>query len=186
MVGPENAYSATISSDNRGTEILMTPQTPATGFSPTFRSKASLAHPSRRPIFEANNAAWSYTKCAILFFAAILITWIPSSANRVFSVINHGGRSLPLEYMSALVLPLQGFWNAVIYTITSWTAVKVLFASIRHGTYRWRQPAGSESLPDTYSPPQRPSTGRIVDKYRSESTTELDSRPPSREPVFRV
>lgn len=28
--------------------------------------------------------------------------------------------------MSAFVLPLQGFWNAVIYAVTSWSACKSL------------------------------------------------------------
>jgi hypothetical protein len=28
--------------------------------------------------------------------------------------------------MSATVLPLQGFWNAVIYAVTSWAACKAL------------------------------------------------------------
>lgn len=46
-------------------------------------------------------------KCAILFFTALLVTWIPSSANRAFSVLHANEVSLPLE-----VLPLQDFWNA--------------------------------------------------------------------------
>ena len=29
------------------------------------------------------------------------------------------------------MLPLMGFWNAVIYTTTSWEAVKSLFANVR-------------------------------------------------------
>ena len=79
---------------------------------------------------EAHRATWSYTKCAILFFAALLITWIPSSGNRVYSLINNGDVSKPLFYASALVLPLQGFWNAVIYTVTSWAACKAFFGNI--------------------------------------------------------
>lgn len=73
---------------------------------------------------ELNQAAWSYTKCAILFFTALLVTWIPSSANRVYA-FTHGNESLlALEFISALVLPLQGFWNAVIYAVTSWSACR--------------------------------------------------------------
>jgi hypothetical protein len=45
-------------------------------------------YPTRRyAAMAANNAAWSYTKVACLFFVAMMITWIPSSANRVFSVL---------------------------------------------------------------------------------------------------
>lgn len=90
--------------------------------------------PTRRyAAMEANTAIYSYTKVALMFFCVMMITWIPSSANRVFSVVHKGQVSLPLEYISATVLPLQGFWNAVIYTITSWPAVKALWRQLRSG-----------------------------------------------------
>jgi len=81
----------------------------------------------RRAAYEANSAILSYTKCALLFFTAMLVTWIPSSANRVYSVVHNGSTSTTLEIMSAAVLPLQGVWNAMIYAVTSWKAVKMLF-----------------------------------------------------------
>ncbi|TVY26362.1 Cyclic AMP receptor-like protein A [Lachnellula hyalina] len=68
---------------------------------------------------ESNTAIWSYTKVSMLFFIAMMVTWIPSSANRVYSTIHPNEISLPLEYASALVLPLQGFWNCIIYATTS-------------------------------------------------------------------
>ncbi|KAK1760203.1 cyclic AMP receptor 1 [Echria macrotheca] len=79
---------------------------------------------------EAHKAIWSYTKCALLFFAVLLITWIPSSGNRVYTLINNGDVSRPLFFASAFVLPLQGFWNAVIYAVTSWTACKQFWVTI--------------------------------------------------------
>ncbi|KAL2139781.1 hypothetical protein VTI28DRAFT_4697 [Corynascus sepedonium] len=85
----------------------------------------------RRAAYEANNATWSYTKCALLFFTAMLVTWLPSSANRVYSVIHPGKASLALEYMSSFVLPLQGFWNAIIYCVTSWGACKIVWGDIQ-------------------------------------------------------
>jgi hypothetical protein len=85
----------------------------------------------RRAAYEATNATWSYTKCALLFFTAMLVTWIPSSANRVFGVVHAGQTSLPLEYMSAFVLPLQGFWNAIIYCVTSWGACRMVGEDLR-------------------------------------------------------
>ena len=36
-----------------------------------------------------------------------------------------------LNYASSLVFPLQGFWNVVVYIITSQTACKRLWAHIR-------------------------------------------------------
>jgi hypothetical protein len=81
----------------------------------------------RRRNHERDNAAWSYTKCALLFFTAMLVTWIPSSANRLYSLTHDRSTSVPLEFMSVLVLPLQGFWNCLVYVTISWTACKNLF-----------------------------------------------------------
>ncbi|KAL7965993.1 G-protein coupled receptor [Trichoderma sp. SZMC 28014] len=81
----------------------------------------------RRRNHERDNAAWSYTKCALLFFTAMLVTWIPSSANRLYSLTHHRSTSVVLEFMSVIVLPLQGFWNCLVYVTISWTACKNLF-----------------------------------------------------------
>lgn len=128
---PNAAYSVTISASSRQQqrESLndMTPPIPSTAAAARQNQNLPVTQPHRRrAAYEANNAAWSYAKCAILFFTAMLVTWIPSSANRVFSVVNAGMVSLPLEFMSAFVLPLQGFWNACIYIVTSWKACKTL------------------------------------------------------------
>jgi hypothetical protein len=87
---------------------------------------------------EANNAAWSYTKVAVLFFTAMLVTWIPSSANRVFSVVHPLEISPQLVFASSFVLPLQGFWNAVIYITTSWSAVVAIFRDCDFGCLKGR------------------------------------------------
>lgn len=97
-------------------------------------------NPGRSRTYEANNAAWAYTKCAILFFTALLVTWIPSSANRVYSFIHAPQTLPPLEIMSAFVLPLQGFWNSIIYIVTSWAACKTFVSDMRLG----RRPAARE------------------------------------------
>ncbi|KAI1079299.1 family A G protein-coupled receptor-like protein [Whalleya microplaca] len=119
---PKQAYTVTISSSKRNGESQQVPvedeSRPKTARGMTQKRRAN---------FEANNATWSYSKCAILFFTALLVTWIPSSANRMYSVANRNKSSVTLEVMSALVLPLQGFWNTLIYVATSWEAVKKLF-----------------------------------------------------------
>ena len=79
---------------------------------------------------EANKAAFSYCKCALLFFASLLITWVPSSVNRVYSLVHPDTQLFPLLLASAVVLPLQGFWNALIYIATSLPACKALFSQI--------------------------------------------------------
>jgi hypothetical protein len=89
--------------------------------------------PRKYTAVEANTAIWSYTKVSLLFFLAMMITWIPSSANRLFSLLHPGEISLGLAYTSALVLPLQGFWNATIYATTSLSACRELWANIKAG-----------------------------------------------------
>ena len=139
---PNAQYSVTISSSNRNPEresfgdVGLPIQTNSNGnpgpLSPSAASQQpTTPNPARRRHYEANSAAWSYAKCAFLFFTAMLVTWIPSSANRVYSVIHINKISLPLEYMSAFVLPLQGFWNALIYAVTSWGACKALARDVR-------------------------------------------------------
>ncbi|KAF4994047.1 hypothetical protein FGRMN_6081 [Fusarium graminum] len=151
------------------------------------RSVGSMARKRNR---ELNNAAWQYTKCALLFFTAILITWVPSSSNRVYSVFHPQSSSHALEFMSAFVLPLQGFWNALIYAVTSWSACKNLMSDIRTG----RRPDVTELVggmkPEASAHHARtPTNGhrhnlgqfRRSNKFETESMTELanDSRPTS-------
>ncbi len=98
--------------------------------SPRFDGPPTPSMQNRRKhaALDANSAAWGYTKVALLFFCSLLITWVPSSINRVYSLIYPQLVSLPFTYASSVVLPLMGFWNAVIYVTTSWAAVKVMFA----------------------------------------------------------
>lgn len=79
-------------------------------------------------VVAANKAAWSYSKCAMLFFSAMIITWLPSTLNRLYNLASGGSASPALEYMTAIVLPIQGFWNCVIYCVTSRDAVREFFA----------------------------------------------------------
>ncbi|KAL0636325.1 hypothetical protein Q9L58_004672 [Maublancomyces gigas] len=73
---------------------------------------------------EANTAAWAYCRCAMLFFLALVITWLPSSINRIYNLINPDATNFGLNFAAALVLPCQGFWNALIYTVTTLPACK--------------------------------------------------------------
>lgn len=135
--GANSAYSVHISAENYGSRSDEV-EHPSHGRTIQHTSTIQVAphkppNPARRRNHELNNAAWSYTKCAILFFTAILITWIPSTANRVYSVVHQNESFAPLEFMSAFVLPLQGFWNAVIYAVTSWGACKNLLHDLRIG-----------------------------------------------------
>ncbi|MCJ1422428.1 hypothetical protein MMC29_000308 [Sticta canariensis] len=97
---------------------------------PLTPSGETLTYRKNKAAMEANTAAWGYTKCALLFFVSLLITWVPSSINRVYSLVHPDLISVPFTYASGVVLPLMGFWNSVIYITTSWTPCKMLFRGI--------------------------------------------------------
>ncbi|KAM4054502.1 7 transmembrane receptor (secretin family) domain-containing protein [Hirsutella rhossiliensis] len=61
----------------------------------------------------------AYLRTSFIFGFAVLITWIPSSVNRLYSLANGGRISFSLSVASGCVLPLQGVWNAIIYLTTS-------------------------------------------------------------------
>ncbi|KAJ1329188.1 cAMP receptor-like G-protein coupled receptor [Microdochium nivale] len=112
-----------------GSGIIPRPQTSSAAT--TAGAAAASARLQRgRAAVAANSAAWSYTKCAMLFFTAMLITWLPSTGNRLYNLASGGQTSTALEYMTAIVLPIQGFWNCVIYCVTSSEAVAAFFQDI--------------------------------------------------------
>ncbi len=61
----------------------------------------------------------AYLRTSFVFAFAVLITWITSSINRLYSITHNGKISFPLSDASGCVLPLQGVWNAIIYLTTS-------------------------------------------------------------------
>ncbi|KAL7792054.1 putative G-protein coupled receptor protein [Trichoderma ceciliae] len=77
------------------------------------RSNASLKLKRLDPVKMA------YLRTSFIFGFAILITWIPSSVNRLYSLTYHGRVNFQLSIASGCVLPLQGVWNALIYFTTS-------------------------------------------------------------------
>jgi hypothetical protein len=79
---------------------------------------------------ETNAEAWLYARVAFLFFIALLITWVPSSVNRVYAMVNPNKINFALNYVSSFVFPLQGFWNVIVYIITSQTACRRLWTDM--------------------------------------------------------
>ncbi|KAM0326305.1 hypothetical protein ACHAQA_006903 [Verticillium albo-atrum] len=74
----------------------------------------------------------AYLRTSFIFAISILVTWTPSSINRVNDLVNPGQVSFGLNVATAIVLPLQGVWNAVIYFMTSWNTVKEEYRSMMH------------------------------------------------------
>jgi len=95
---------------------------------PSARFRDSVpVNTTRKNAIEANTAAWAYCRCAMFFFLALVITWLPATINRIYTVIYPGTTNFGLNFASALVLPCQGFWNGVIYIITTFPACKQFF-----------------------------------------------------------
>ncbi|MCJ1324617.1 hypothetical protein MMC10_001279 [Thelotrema lepadinum] len=77
-----------------------------------------------------NAESWLYARVAFLYFLALAITWIPSSVNRVYGIFHQTDPSFGLNLLTGLLLPLQGFWNVIVYIITSRTACQHLWAKL--------------------------------------------------------
>lgn len=159
-------------------EDLVIPFSPKVATKPTEMATATQPHhaaPRPRPIHtlkksysDHHNATSAYTKTAMLFFAVLLITWIPSSANRVFTFVHPGTTNVALEYMSAIVLPLQGFWNAIIYVFTSWSAFKSYFGDFTIG----RQTKPAKTATHQQSPTVATSSFERASHLQSQDSTD--------------
>jgi hypothetical protein len=90
----------------------------------------------------------AYAKCASLFFLSIIVTWVPSSANRVYGLLHPSRPSYSLNIAAAAVLPLQGFWNTIIFFWISWNIVTDQWHDLRHGkaTQRIRANTSTEQI----------------------------------------
>ncbi|KAI0175529.1 hypothetical protein GGR52DRAFT_316597 [Hypoxylon sp. FL1284] len=66
----------------------------------------------------------AYLRTSFVFAVSVFVTWTPSSVNRVHDLVYTQRASYALNLASAVVLPLQGLWNAVIFFSTSWRALR--------------------------------------------------------------
>ncbi|KAK4167139.1 putative G-protein coupled receptor [Cladorrhinum sp. PSN259] len=81
----------------------------------------------------------AYLRTSFVFAISVLVTWTPSSINRVYSAIYPTRTSYALNLASAVVLPLQGLWNAVIFTATSWKLLKEEWGIVVARFETWRR-----------------------------------------------
>jgi hypothetical protein len=107
----KTSYRATVYATNDGAESAALPPRPA----------SSATHHQNSHIKRAagNEAAVAYLKVAFLMFVALIVVWVPSSVNRLYQFIHLNQPNFPLSLISAVVLPMQGVWNATIYTYTT-------------------------------------------------------------------
>lgn len=128
----------------RATVIATTPLAEA----PEMPTTLSTSRPVRRTA-EGHAAAMAYFQVAFLMFLALFVVWLPSSINRMYQFIHKDRPSFALNIISAIVLPLQGAWNAIIYIFTTraecrraWRMIvskvtgKPAKHQLRHGSYR--------------------------------------------------
>ena len=76
---------------------------------------------------ESNPEAWLYARVAFLFFAVMMICWTPASINRLYSTIRPDELVFGLNFAAIVLLPLQGLLNAIVYAVSSQSAVRGLF-----------------------------------------------------------
>jgi hypothetical protein len=120
---------------------------------------------------ETNPEAWLYARVAVLFFIALLVTWVPSSVNRVYALARpHYPINFPLNYVSSFVFPLQGFWNAIVYIITSQTACRRLWNQMFSSRNTRRTGSMGASLTGSHDRHRYPTSG----KQRLESVSSLN------------
>ncbi|ORY09186.1 hypothetical protein BCR34DRAFT_602979 [Clohesyomyces aquaticus] len=130
---PNSTYTVTVSAETNIVDEEVA--------QPSFTSTGPTGPPTRRsPAMEGNTAAWGYFKVAFLMFAALFIVWVPSTVNRVQQFVDKDHPIFALNLASALVLPLQGFWNAMVYMSTTWPECKRAFADMMDGVTNTKRP----------------------------------------------
>ncbi|KAM3517346.1 hypothetical protein NHJ13051_009059 [Beauveria bassiana] len=90
--------------------------------SPLKRAMASVKSACRQ-FTVADPVKRAYLRTSFLFAISVLVTWIPSSMNRIHSWIA-GQSPYQFHVATAAVLPLQGLWNAIIFFVTSWNVLQ--------------------------------------------------------------
>ncbi|KAF1945071.1 G protein coupled receptor family protein [Clathrospora elynae] len=116
-------------------------------------AQSASVRPSRKAV-EGHAAAMAYFWVAFLMFIALFVVWVPSTINRLYQFIHKDNPSFGLNIISAIVLPLQGAWNATIYIFTTRAECKRAHSMIV---------SKLTGKPFRYQPRQ--------DQYRTETTT---------------
>lgn len=127
------------------------------GNTPTHLHSGAGRTPSQRiSLAERGRRAWhrftsklrhmdpiklAYLRTSFVFAISVLVTWTPSSINRVYTLVHPTRISYGLNIASAIVLPLQGVWNAVIYFSTSWNTLRDEVGR-RYARSRWMRRVG--------------------------------------------
>jgi hypothetical protein len=116
-------YRATVFATNHAGESAPLPPRPCS--SATYHQNPHIKRAA------GNEAALAYLKVAFLMFIALIVVWVPSSVNRLYQYIHGNQANFPLSLMSAIVLPMQGTWNATIYIYTTQAEYRRAYTILR-------------------------------------------------------
>ncbi|KAH7150139.1 hypothetical protein B0J13DRAFT_583473 [Dactylonectria estremocensis] len=117
----------------------------------------------------------AYLRTSFLFALSVLVTWIPSSMNRIHSWLV-GESPYEFHVATAAVLPLQGLWNAVIFFISSGHSLREAWSEAWRDAIEGRQCDMAEARLDrvVVSPDVRSGRGdSCLDDTDSGSDVEL-------------
>lgn len=114
----------------QGSQPIFTPNTIQHRARAAFSRRFTIGGSGSKTVFQSSStskATMRYCKCASLFFLFLSIVWVPSSVNRIYTLVYPDRVVFGLQFAAALVLPLQGFCNFFIYFMTSSYAIKCLW-----------------------------------------------------------
>ena len=95
-----------------------------------LRQTANTWHKFRGKLANLDPIKLAYLRTSFVFAISILVTWTPSSINRVYALVYPTRTSYALNLAGAIVLPLQGLWNAIIFAATSWSTLREEFREL--------------------------------------------------------
>ncbi|KLJ10350.1 hypothetical protein EMPG_14259 [Blastomyces silverae] len=124
-----SAPTAYVHSRSHGGASLAPTQT--SSFSQSRRWSTSQPILRHAQTVDRHTATYLYMKRVSLFFLSLLLTWAPSTINRIHRISSPDDPVFGLSLLSAVVLSLQGFWNLIVYITTSFDAVKALCTAFR-------------------------------------------------------
>ncbi|KAK9413058.1 putative G-protein coupled receptors family 2 profile 2 domain-containing protein [Seiridium unicorne] len=131
FAGPPGSSSANANQENDSTSPTYHTVTQITAEHPPQKSwYARLGQAYKRWCGKFSNMdpiKFAYLRTSFIFAISVLVTWTPSSINRVHDLATHSSASFGLNLASGIVLPLQGLWNAFIFFLTSWRPLKEEF-----------------------------------------------------------
>jgi hypothetical protein len=116
-------YLATVSAAKPSEDSSSLPPRPSSSATRNRKSHIKKA--------AGNEAALAYLKVAFLMFIALFVVWVPSSGNRLYQFTHKNQPNFALNILSAIVLPLQGAWNATIYVYTTRSEYKRAYYMIK-------------------------------------------------------